>query len=111
MSGVGAHHQNGAAETAIKNISRRARIFMFHAALRWPAQFDKTLWPLAMNYAVHLHNHTPQRRDLLTPVSLWTRTPDNLSVLSNAYPWGCPVYVLDPLLQDGFKLPRWNPRA
>ena len=37
MSGVGAHHKNGAAETAIKNISRRARIFMFHAALRWPA--------------------------------------------------------------------------
>ena len=35
MSGVGSHHQNGAAETAIKNISHRARIFMFHAALRW----------------------------------------------------------------------------
>ena len=59
-----------------------------------------------MNYAVHLHNHTPRRQDILTPVSLWTHTPDNLSVLSNAHPWGCPMYVLDPHLQDGFKLPR-----
>jgi hypothetical protein len=34
LSGVGAHHQNGPAENAIKNISRRARIYMLHAALR-----------------------------------------------------------------------------
>eukprot|EP00956_Cyclotella_meneghiniana_P015936 scaffold24808_cov102-Cyclotella_meneghiniana.AAC.1 len=25
--------------------------------------------------------------------------------------WGCPVYVLDPKLQDGKKLPKWNRRA
>ena len=43
LSGVGAHHQNGPAENAIKNISRRARIFMFHAALRWPDHYDKSL--------------------------------------------------------------------
>ena len=34
LSGVGAHHQNGPAENAIKNVSRKARIFMLHAALR-----------------------------------------------------------------------------
>ena len=111
MSGVGAHHQNGAAKNAIKNTSRRARIFMFHAALRWPEQHDSTPWPLAMSYAVHLHNHTPRRSDLMTPSSLWTRTPPNHSALTNAHPWGCPVYVLDPRLQDGHKLPRWNPRS
>ena len=43
MSGVGAHHQNGPAENTIKNVTRRARIFMFHAALHWPEKFDKTL--------------------------------------------------------------------
>ena len=111
MSGVGAHHQNGPAENAIKNITRRARIFLFHAALRWPEKFDKHLWPLVMNYAVHLHNHTPRQKDLRTPASLWTRTPDDLSALKHAHPWGCPVYVLDPRLQDGHKLPRWNSRA
>ena len=41
LSGVGAHHQNGPAENAIKNISRKARIFMFHAALCWSDKFDK----------------------------------------------------------------------
>jgi hypothetical protein len=25
--------------------------------------------------------------------------------------WGCPVYVLDPKLQDGKKLPKWNPHS
>ena len=84
---------------------------MFHDTLQWPEHFDKHLWPLAMNYAVHLHNHTPRQKDLRTPASLWTRTPDDLSALKHAHPWGCPVYVLDPRLQDGHKLSRWNPCA
>jgi hypothetical protein len=25
--------------------------------------------------------------------------------------WGCPVYVLDPKLQDGKKIPKWNCQA
>ena len=25
--------------------------------------------------------------------------------------WGCPIYILDPQLQDGPKLPRWEPRS
>ena len=111
LSGVGAHHQNGPAENAIKNISRRARIFMLHAALRWPEHYDKSLWPLAMTYAVHMHNHTPRRADGFCPVELWTKTKSNHNQLRNAHPWGCPVYVLDPRLQDGFKVPRWEPRS
>ena len=111
LSGVGAHHQNGPAENAIKNISRRARIFMFHAALRWPDHYDKSLWPLAMTHAVHLHNHTPRRQDGLCPVEIWSSSKSNYSHLKSAHPWGCPVYVLDPRLQDGFKIPRWEPRS
>jgi len=33
ISGIGAHNQNGPAKNAIKNISCRARILMFHASL------------------------------------------------------------------------------
>ena len=29
----------------------------------------------------------------------------------NAHTWGCPVYVLEPRLQDGQKLPKWEPRS
>jgi hypothetical protein len=31
--------------------------------------------------------------------------------IQQAHPWGCPVYVLDPRLQDGLKLPKWEPRS
>ena len=66
---------------------------------------------LQMNYAVHLHNHTPRRIDGQCPVELWTKSVSNHSQLLNAHPWGCPVYVLDPRLQNGFKIPRWEPRS
>ena len=31
--------------------------------------------------------------------------------LTRSHVWGCPVYVLDPKLQDGKKLPKWQARA
>ena len=111
LSGVGAHHHNGVAENAIKNISRKARIYMFHAALRWPAKFDKSLWPLAMSHAVHLHNHTPKQHDGLAPIEIWTRSKSTHTHLVNAHPWGVPAYVLNSKLQDGFKIPRFDPRS
>ena len=109
LSGVGGHHHNGPAENAIKNISRKARIFMFHAAIRWPEAHDKTLWPFAMNHAVHLHNHMPRRSDKLAPIEIWTRSKSTHSQLLHAHPWGVPVWVLDPKLQDGFKFPKFDP--
>ena len=51
-SGVGGHHHNGAAENAIKNVQRRARTMMVHAALRWPDQNERDLWPLALEHEV-----------------------------------------------------------
>ena len=32
-------------------------------------------------------------------------------ILRNAHVWGCPVHVLDPKIQDGKKLPRWQPKS
>ncbi|MEM7253186.1 MAG: hypothetical protein AAF493_17350, partial [Pseudomonadota bacterium] len=39
---VGDHHHNGPAENAIKNVTRQARIMMFHAALCWPDVSDRS---------------------------------------------------------------------
>ena len=111
LSGVGAHHQNGVAENGIKNITRKARIYMFHAAVRWPSRFDKSLWPLAMTYAVYMHNHMPKQSDGLSPMELWTGTKSTHSELLNTHVWGCPTYVLKAQLQDGFKIPKWEPRS
>ena len=101
LSGVGAHHQNGPTENAIKNVPR---IFMFHAALGWPSKFDKSLWPLAMNQAVHMHNHAPRLLDNYSPIELWTGPKSTYSELTNIHPFG--YYVLDPRIQDGFKIPK-----
>ncbi len=111
LSGVGAHHQNGVAENAIKNVVRTARTMMIHAALRWPEQADKKLWPMALQHAVFLHNHTPRQDTQLSPEELWCKTKSDYHFLQHAHPWGCPVYVLDPKIQDGHKLPKWRPQS
>jgi hypothetical protein len=110
-SGVGGHHHNGVAENAIKNTVRTARTMMIHAALRWPEHNERDLWPLALSHAVHLHNEIPSQGSRLTPHEVWARSKSSFSSLVHAHPWGCPVYVLQPKLQDGGKVPKWEPRS
>jgi hypothetical protein len=38
-------------------------------------------------------------------------TFDDYDQISRASVWGCPVYVLVPKLQDGMKIPKWDPRS
>jgi hypothetical protein len=84
---------------------------MIHAALRWPEHSERDLWPLALSHAAHLHNETPHMILRLSPSEIWSRSKSSHSALANAHPWGCPVYVLQPRLQDGGKLPKWEPRS
>ena len=101
LSGVGAHHQNSV-----------ARALLIHAALRWPEVSDKTLWPMALQHAVYLHNKTPKMDNGFSPEELWTGSKGNHeSTLCNLHTRGCPAYVLDPSLQDGHKIPKWQPRS
>jgi hypothetical protein len=111
LSGVGGHHHNAPAENAIKIVMNRARTIMFHAALCWPEQMDFSLWPLALQHSMQLYNETPNPKTGMAPIEIWTKTKSSYSTLINAQPWGCPVYVLDPALQDGRKIPKWNPRS
>jgi len=111
MSGVSTQFQNGAAENAIKNTVARARTMMLHAAIRWPEVKDQSLWPYALTHAAYLHNQTPNQQSGLSPVELWTKTKSTNMPLQNLHVWGSPVYVLDPTLRDGSKLPKWNPRS
>ncbi len=46
----------------------------------------------------------------MSPEELWLSTKTNSSELCRAHVFGCPVYVLDPALQDNKKVPRWNSR-
>lgn len=112
FSGTGAHHQNGVAERAIRTISSWTRAMLLHMVMHWPAQADLSLWPFAMDYAVHIWNNFPKPPTLLSPVEIFSRSkfPSSL-FLNRCRVWGCPAYVLDPALQDGKKLPKWQPRA
>jgi len=111
-SGMGAHHQNGVAERALQTVTRWALAMMMHQLVHWPAEFDPSLWPFALEHAVHIWNNMPKETGGLTPNELFAgiKLPQNDAILRSRV-WGCPVYVLDPKLQDGKKLPKWKPRS
>ena len=111
FSGVGAHHQNGVAERAIRTIVESARTMMLHALLHWPDEVDMSLWPFAMDYAVYLYNRMPNKDTGVAPLELFCGSKLDAKILRSAHVWGCPAFVLDPKLQDGKKLPKWNVRS
>ena len=45
----------------------------------------------------------------MAPLEIYTGKKLDCSILRNEKVWGCPVYVLDPKIQDGKKLPKWDP--
>jgi hypothetical protein len=107
--GVNAHHQNGIAERHIRTITERARTMLIHAMLSWPDIIQENLWPFAMQLAVDLHNSTPTLSGL-TPEEIFTGVKGR-NRLQDFHTFGCPIFVLDPSLQQGHKIPRWKPRS
>jgi len=84
---------------------------LLHAQLRWPDQTPVSLWPISIHHAVQLSNTLPKMETGLSSDEIFSRTTDNNANILRLQPWGCPLYVLDPTLQDGKKLPKWKPRA
>jgi hypothetical protein len=112
-SGVGAHHQI-LAERQIQTTFNWSRANLLHFVLHWPqmAKNRDNLWPYAIDYAVYIHNHLPIRDNRLSPNELFTGTVfNNYNHLTRAHVFGCPVYVLDPRLQDAKKIPKWSVRS
>ncbi|KAL7468693.1 hypothetical protein ACHAXS_008919 [Conticribra weissflogii] len=111
FSGVGAHHQNGVAERGIQTVSRWARASMIFLQLSWPEFSNTHLWPLAIDYAVWVYNRLPKVSSGLSPLEIWTGVRSTHDELRRAHVFGCPVYVLEPQLQDGKSIPKWNSKA
>ena len=59
FSGVGAQHQNAAAERAIGVAQNVARAMLPHPRVCWPDEFDPSPWPFALSYAVWIHDRLP----------------------------------------------------
>eukprot|EP00977_Amphora_coffeiformis_P005344 scaffold1142_cov83-Amphora_coffeaeformis.AAC.1 len=69
-SAVGAHHQNGIAETNIGRVQRMARAMLLHLRLHWPDEFSPDLWPFALDYAVYIYNHVPRKGKAGAPLPI-----------------------------------------
>jgi hypothetical protein len=111
-STVSVHHQNGIAERSIQTVTRWARAMLLHSVIMWPDQADLSLWPFALQHAVYLWNNLPNDTTNLAPLEIFTGIRfSNYTHLRRLHVWGCPVYVLDPKLQDGKKIPKWEPRS
>jgi hypothetical protein len=111
FSAVGAHHQNGIAERAIRTISESARAMILHAAIHWPEETMMDLWPIAMDYAVYLWNRVPCKDSRIVPLEILCGCKRDKKILRSSHVWGCPSYVLDPKIQDGKKILRWQPKS
>ena len=110
FSGVGAHHQNAVAERAIGTISAMTRTMMLHAKIRWPKEVSPKLWPMAMKHAQFLVNHVPKMNNVCA-MDLVLKTVVPRHNLQHVHVWGAPCFILDPKLQDGQKIPKFDPRS
>jgi hypothetical protein len=101
-SGVGAKHQNGRAERSIQTIMSMSHTFMIHVSMHWDEQGSNALalWPFAVRHAVWLYNRLPNGVTGLSPMEILTGIRSDHRDLLRTHVWGCPVYVLDPKLQD-----------
>ena len=111
LAGVGAHHQNAIAERSIRTIMSIARTMMMHAAIHWPDMAQANLWPMAVSHACFLWNHVPDPSTGLSAQDLFSRTRWPQRKFHDLHVWGCPTYVLNKTIQDGKKIPRWQPRS
>lgn len=114
--GVGAHGQNGMAERYIGIIVANARAMLLNASTHWDDEISTELWTFAVNYAVHLWNHTPRKSlDHQCPEEVFSGSQmDKIEIrksLEQLHTWGCPVYVLEEEIQNGQKPKRWDSRT
>ena len=105
-SGIGAHHQNGVAERAIRTVQAMAQAMLLHVCSHWPDEFDPSLWPFALNYSVKIYNNLPSKvKNGLCPEEIFAGIILGCGPLKQPHVFGCPCYALDPKLQDGKKIP------
>ena len=60
FSSVGAQHQNGVAERAMRTVIERACTSLIHAAIRNSDNINAAVWPFALNHACYVWNEVPK---------------------------------------------------
>jgi hypothetical protein len=99
-------------ECAIGVITSCARTMMLHNIIHWPDSASLELWLFAMDNAVYLWDTLPSKGTFLSPNKLYTKTNVvDYTHLQRSHMWGCPIYVIDPKLQDSKKIPKCKTHA
>jgi hypothetical protein len=73
---------------------------LFYLAVCWPDEFD------IRRYSAFVSNHMPLPSSHRAPIELLTGWLMGPLFLRRSHTFGCPVFVLDPRLQDGRKIPK-----
>jgi hypothetical protein len=82
---------------------------ILHASIHWKDRIDASLWTQVFTYDAHIYNNTP--KDGVCTEDMFTGSVVPHHRLMDLHVWGCPLYVLDPRIQQDKKLPRWEPRS
>jgi len=83
---------------------------LIHAMISWPNIVSEQLWPFALQLAVNLHNDTHGPSGL-SPLEIFSGVKSLSNKLCDFHPFGCPIFISDPSLQQGHKIPHWKPRC
>jgi hypothetical protein len=112
FAGVNAHHQNGHAESRIRELQEMARAMMNHANARWKDSITPNLWPYAVRNANEANNHTPSFQDpkRRTPIDLFAGTKVSTNP-KHWKPFESPVYVSENELQGRRPFHKWRRRS
>lgn len=87
-----------------------SRAMILHALVHWKDKVEPMLWPMVVDYAEYLYNHLPNDKGI-APTDIFSGIQTPWHKLQDMHVWGCPTHVLDPNLQEGKKLLRWQPRS
>ena len=103
--GVRAHHQNEVVERRIWDITENTHTSLLHAYHRWPKAIAANLWPQAIKHVVNVCNSLPRPGKTESPLSKFADTLIQPN-LKDFHHTGCPVYVLQALLQTRGPFPK-----
>ncbi len=103
LCAVGAHHQNGIVERAIKSLTLISRTLLLHAQRHWPEYITTMLWPLALKAAQDRMNQLTVDLSGSTPDMNFSQVSSATLCLRDCHTWGCPCFILDSRLQTNPK--------
>ena len=108
--GVNAHFQNGITNRKIRDLQEAMRTSLLNMAHKWPKMITMNLWLYAMCMANEIMISTPTKLKDKSLQELFSRVDVALKI-KHFHTFGCPMYVLDNLLQGQHSIPKWNKRA